>query len=242
MTAATPPLRARLARVAPYFRASRPGLLLAGAASVVAAATEPLVPALLKELLDRGFQSSSLPLWMVPLAIIGLFAIRGGAGFVAAYALAWAGGRAVLGLRQAMFRRVLDAHPRLFHQQSASALNNTVVYEVQAGAVMLIGAAMTVVRDGLTLIALLAYLLYLNWALTLFVAVLFPVMALAMRAMTRRLHRLTVQSQSAIDGLGYVMEENALAWRIVRLHGAADHQAHRFGQSSELLRLSLIHI
>ena len=236
MTAASPPLRARLARVAPYFRASRPGLLVAALASVVAALTEPLVPALLKELLDRGFQSSTLPLWMVPIAIIGLFAIRGGAGFVAAYALAWAGGRAVYALRQAMFARVMDAHPRLFLNQSASALNNTVVYEVQSGAVLLIGAAMTLVRDGLTLVALLAYLLYLNWALTLFVAVLFPVMALVMRVMTRRLHRLTVQGQSAIDSLGYVMEENALAWRIVRLHGAQAQQASRFGLASEQLR------
>jgi ATP-binding cassette, subfamily B, bacterial MsbA len=230
------PLRERLRRVAPYFGDSRTGLVVAALASVVAALTEPMIPALLKQLLDRGFQSSSLPLWMVPVAIIGLFAIRGAAGFVAQYALAWAGGRAVLALRRAMFARVLDAHPELFVRQSVSSLGNTIVYEVQAGAVQLVNSSLVLVRDSLTLLALLGYLLYLNWALTLFVAILFPVVALVMRAMTRRLHRLTVQGLSVVDELGYSIEENALAWRIVRLHGASAAQAARFGDTSERLR------
>ncbi len=230
------PLAERLQRVAPYFANSRPGLLLALLASVVAALTEPMIPALLKELLERGFQSSRLPLWMVPIAIIGLFTIRGGAGFVGQYALAWAGGRAVLALRRAMFARVLDAHPALFARQSASALSNTVVYEVQAGALQLTNSSLVLFRDSLTLLALLAYLLYLNWALTLFVIVMFPIVGLSMRALTRRLHRLTVQGMSVVDELGYSIEENALAWRIVRLHGAKDAQATRFGDTSERLR------
>ena len=41
-----------------------------------------------------------------------------------------------------------------------------------------------------------------------------------MRALGKRLHRLTVEGQQATDELAYVVEENVLAWRIVRLHGA----------------------
>ena len=46
-----------------------------------------------------------------------------------------------------------------------------------------------------------------------------------MRVLTRRLHRLTVDSQKATDELAYVVEENVLAWRIVRLHEAGPAQA-----------------
>ena len=50
-----------------------------------------------------------------------------------------------------------------------------------------------------------------------------------MRTLSRRLHRLTVEGQKATDELAYVVEENVLAWRIVRLHGAQATQAERFG-------------
>ena len=89
---------------------------------------------------------------------------------------------------------------------------------MQGGATQLVQSLLALVRDSLTLVALLGYLLWLNWQLTLFVGVLFPAVALVMRALSRRLHRLTVQGQQATDELAYVVEENVLAWRIVRLH------------------------
>jgi subfamily B ATP-binding cassette protein MsbA len=78
--------------------------------------------------------------------------------------------------------------------------------------------------------------MWLNWQLTLFVAILFPAVAWVMRTLSRRLHRLTVEGQRATDTLAYVVEENVLAWRIVRLHGAQAQQAARFDESSLRLR------
>jgi subfamily B ATP-binding cassette protein MsbA len=85
-------------------------------------------------------------------------------------------------------------------------------------------------------VALLGYLLWLNWKLTLFVAILFPAVAFVMRTLGRRLHRLTLAGQQATDELAYVVEENVLAWRIVRLHDAAPAQQRRFGARSQMLR------
>ena len=115
----------------------------------------------------------------------------------------------------------------LFTRQSASQLTNTLVYEVQQGTMLLVRALLTLVKDSLTLVALLAYLLWLNWQLTLFVGVLFPVLALVMRVLGRRLRLVTVAGQQATDELAYVVEENVLAWRIVRLHGAEAAQTAR---------------
>ena len=172
--------------------------------------------------------------------IIGLFALRGAAGFVAQYALSWASQRSVVKLREAMFGRLLDATPALFVGNSASALTNTLVYEVQTGAFYIVNSILSFVKDALTLVALLAYLLWLNWQLTLMVGVLFPLVALTMRALTKRLHRLTVEGQKATDELAYVVEENVMAWRIVRLNGAGPAQAQRFSRSSQRLsRLSI---
>ena len=237
MTAATQTLKARLRRIAPYFAGTRRGFVLVVIGAVVAALTEPAIPALLKPLLDSGFnKAGSLNLWLVPIAIVGVFLIRGLAGFVAQYGLTWSANRAILALRSAMFARLLDASPALFTRTSASSLTNTLTFEVQTGATLLIQSLLVLVKDSLALVALLIYLIYLNWQLTLFVGVLFPSLALVMRVMSRRLHRLSVESQKATDELAYVVEENVLAWRMVRLHGAAATQAGRFRKVSESLR------
>ena len=236
MTTAPPPLRTRLARIAPFFRGTRWGFVLAIAGSAIAAMTEPLVPELLKQLLDGGFQERSFPLWMVPVAIIGVFGVRGIAGFIAQYGLAWSSNHAVLSMRQAMFQRLLDTEPALFNRTAATSLVNTLAYEVQSGTAQLVHSSQTLLKDSLTLVAVLAYLLWTNWQLTLFVAVLFPAVALVMRVLTKRLHRLTLETQRATDEIAYVVEENVLAWRIVRLHDAGPTQLSRFRRLSEALR------
>jgi subfamily B ATP-binding cassette protein MsbA len=231
-----PSLLQRFTRIAPYFKAGRLGLVVALVASIVGAATEPAIPALLQPLLDKGFAAGRLPLWSIPLAIVGLFLIRGVAGFIGQYALAWAANRGILQMRSAMFEHLMTAEPALFGAHSASSLTNTLVYEVQNGAMTLVNALMTLVRDSLTLLALLGYLMWLNWKLTLFVAILFPAVALVMRVVGARLQRLTLAGQTATDELAYVVEENVLAWRMVRLHGAATVQARRFFERGNLLR------
>ncbi len=235
-----PTFTQRLARLKPYFASGRKGFIAAIAAASVAAATEPLIPALMKPLLDQGFAGGGIPLWLVPLAIIGVFVIRGSSQFITQYSLAWATTRGVLALRQAMFAQLLQATPALFTQQSATSLTNTVVYEVTQGANQLVGALLTVLRDSLTLVALLGYLLYLNWKLTVFVALLAPAIVIVVRVATKRLRKVTRDVLAANDELAYIVEENVLAWRIVRLHGAGADQNARFTVLSERLRRLLI--
>ena len=229
-------MRQRLQRLAPYFGGRRWTWVLAVAAMLVGAATEPMIPALLKPLLDSGFTDGSLPLWLVPVAIMGVFLLRGIAQFVGQYALARIANEGMLSLRQALFDRLLAADMALFSRQSASSLSNTVVYEVQTGSTMLVQAMMGLSRDSFTLIALLGYLLYLNWQLTLVVGLVVPGVAWIMKTLSRRLYRITKASQEATDSLAYVVEENVLAHRMVRLHGAQDVQQTRFGALSQRLR------
>ena len=226
----------RLRRLSIYFGNQRLAWGVAITATLIGAVTEPLIPALLQPLLDKGFTQGTLKLWMVPLAILGVFLVRGVSQFVGQYALARIANEGMLVLRQALFDRVLAADMGLFSRQSASALSNTVVYEVQTGATLLVQALLGLSRDGFTLVALLVYLLYLNWQLTLIVAVVVPGVAWIMKTLSRRLYQLTKRSQQATDELAYVVEENVLAHRMVRLHGAQAGQARRFAGLSHSLR------
>lgn len=232
---ARPPLTRRLARLMSWFGGSLRWWSLAIGAALIAALTEPLMPALLKPLLDRGFTRGQLALWMVPAAIILLFAVRGLAQFVSQYALARIANEGMQRLRRVLFQRLLAAELTLFSRQSASTLSNTIVYEVQTGSMLLVQALLGLTRDGFTLVALLFYLVYLNWKLTLIVGVLVPGVAWIMKVLSKRLYHLTRLGQTATDDLAYVVEENVLAHRMVRLHGAQASQTDRFDRLSQTL-------
>jgi subfamily B ATP-binding cassette protein MsbA len=233
--AARPPLMRRLARLMTWFGGSRQWWALGLSGAMLAAITEPLMAALLKPLLDRGFTRGEMPLWFVPAAVLLLFAVRGIAQFISQYALSRIANEGMQRLRKVLFDRLLGAELALFARQSASTLSNTVVYEVQTGAMLLVQALLGLSRDGFTLIALLGYLVYLNWKLTLIVAFLVPSISWIMKVFSKRLYKLTQQGQQATDELAYVVEENVLAHRMVRLHGAETAQAQRFEQLSQKL-------
>ena len=238
MTQATLPNKLRLLR--PYFAGTLWAFILSAVAAAVSGACEGAVAWLMKPLVDQGLQKPNFPIWAIPLAIVVLFTLRGLAGFVVNYTLAWAANHATLRLRTRMFERLLDAHPQVFVARTASSLINTVVYEVLNGVNLLVGAVQTVLKDTFTVIALLGTLLYLNWQLTLFIAALVPAVGIAMRVFGRRMHRITRESQLAVDRLAYVVEENVLAWRIVRMHGAERSQRQRFEGASAALRRLLL--
>ncbi|BDU53095.1 lipid A export permease/ATP-binding protein MsbA [Limnohabitans sp. INBF002] len=226
----------RLKRVAPWF-AGHPGALVLGIVGIfVGAATEPAIPAMMKPLLDSGFDRGTLELWKIPLVLLLLFGVRGFAGFIAAYCLARVTNYSMEKLRQRLFEKLLRADSQLFATQHTSGLTNTMVYEVNNGASLLVTTMLAFAKDLVTLLALLGYLLVLNWKLTLIVFAIFPPIAWVVKNLSRRLDNVTRASQDATDELAYVVEENVLAYRMVRLHNAQGSQTHKFGSSNQKLR------
>ena len=235
-TALAAPVFKRLGRLWPFFGRPLSAWATAAGSTLLLALSEPLIPALLKPLLDRGFQQGSLPIWVVPVALVLLFGARGICSFVCQVAMTRITSQGLKVLRKTMFDKLLDARFGLFAKDSSSTLANTVVYEVQSGSALLVSALMTLTRNSLTLLALVGYLLYLNWKLTMIVVCLFPAVAFVMRKLSGRLYSVTRNSQQATDELAYVVEENVLAHRDVRLHAAQHSQALRFDGLSEVLR------
>jgi subfamily B ATP-binding cassette protein MsbA len=208
--------------------------------SLLSAGSELGISWLMKPLVDKGFAGNRLPIWLVPVVIIGLFTLRGIAGYIAECALAWSAQRGVEAMRRAMFQHLLRVKPPLFAQQSASSLTGLVVHETQYGVQLLVESALTLLKDSLTTVSLLTFLLFINWQLTLVVALLVPSVGIVMKLTAPRLKRLTVEAQNAVNDLAYVVEENALAWRVVRLHDAGSFEQHRFDERTTRLRRLMI--
>lgn len=225
----------RFLRVISYFSTPKKMWLVLFVSVLAGALLEPAIPALLKPLLDNGFNARKIPIFLVPVVIIGLFTLRAITSLLADIALAKIAQVSLRILREKMFSRINAAALRLYRDQPATTLTNTVVFEANSGAILLLQSATTVVKDSLSILALLGYLLFLNWKLTIIVACIFPAIALAMRAFAKRLYRLTKEAQGATDQLAYVVEENVLAHKEIRLQGAQQHQAKRFMHVNHML-------
>ena len=227
---------ARLGRIRPYFENAELPILGIFIATLLVSLTEPAIPALLQPLLDKGFVGNGLSLWKVPVAIMGLFALRGLAGFLAQYFLAVVSNNAMKKLRAALFSKMQRIRISELAKTTSSSLSNTIVHEIQNGTTQFVNSLLSILKDSLTLMALLAYLLYLNWQLTLIVFTIIPGVAGIMKYFSKRLVRIAKTVQKTTDELAYVVEENVLAQRMVRLHHAQDLQTARFELLSAALR------
>ena len=201
------------------------------------AAAETSIPALMKPLLDRGFTGQlNSKLWQVPVFLVGLAIVRSLAQFLSNYLLTKVINEVLVKLREQMFQSLLHARTTFFQKNSASHLINAVVFEVNNVLSIMGGVLISLVRDSLTVIGLIGYLIYLNWKLTLVVLIIFPVIALIMKKINKRLRVLNREQQTLTSELAYIVEESAAGYKIVKVHGAQEYEMNRFKQKAERLR------
>ncbi|WP_233271630.1 lipid A export permease/ATP-binding protein MsbA [Paraburkholderia acidiphila] len=214
-------------------------VVLAGVlAMAVVAATEAGIPALLKPLLDHGFGTKGSPSakWLVPIAVIGLSLVRGLAQYASGYLLQYVSNRILLDLRLKMFERMIHASVGFFQRETASTVINAIVFEVNQILSVLMGVMVTLVRDSLTVVFLLGYLFYLNWRLTIIVAVLLPGIGWLVSKINRRLRRLNREHQLLTNDLSYIVEETVGGYKVVKVHNGEQYEMDRFGEMSRRLR------
>lgn len=196
---------------------------------VIGAAFEPMVPALFKKLLDSGFQEGlKYPIWIVPIVIIGLFLMRGTANFAGAYVMSSATSGIVLALRRDLMKALLKADARLFTTISPGIAVTKVINDPQFASQALGSSAISLIKDATTLLFLVAYLVYLNWQLTLLSMVVLPLLGLTVKLVQKRLAKVGEAQYLAQQNLVGTVDDNARAWKVVRTFDAADFELGRF--------------
>ncbi|QRR10762.1 lipid A export permease/ATP-binding protein MsbA [Burkholderia sp. MS455] len=227
-----------LKRLWPYIRPLIGIVVLAVMTMGVVAATEAGIPALLKPLLDHGFgvHGSDRAKWYVPIAVIGLALVRGVSQYASNYLLNYVSNRILLQLRLEMFQRMIHTGASFFQRETASTVINAIVFEVNQILSVLTGVMVTLVRDSLTVIFLLGYLFYLNWRLTLIVAVILPGIGWLVSKINRRLRRLNREHQTLTNELSYIVEETVGGYKVVKVHNGEAYEMDRFASMSKRLR------
>jgi subfamily B ATP-binding cassette protein MsbA len=233
----TAPLATPARRFWAFVRPHRNGLVISVLAFLLASATEPLVPWLLKYVLDEGFGTQmSFPLWAVPVSLVGLFFARGLFAFSGAYMMSRTATRTVLDIRHALISSVIRADAKLFNHMTPAEAVTKVVSNPHEITSLMSGALTTILRDGSTSVAMLVYLFYLNWRLTLLTLVVVPVLGVAVRLIHKRAKSLGTQAYASQMRLVSVVDDIARAWRVVRTFDAGEWERARFEREARHLQ------
>jgi subfamily B ATP-binding cassette protein MsbA len=224
-------------RLLRYVRPYRRMFALSILGTTAAAATEPLIPALIQPLLDGSFVAKDPhSIRLMPLLMVAVFIVRGITSFIGTLAMSWIAHQVVTDLRDALFARLLSLPTRYFDDHSAGSLLSRLTYDVSQVMTATTQALVALVKDGLSVIGLLGWMLYLNWKLSLLVLLITPGITIIMRLVSQRLRRLSRELQELMGGLTHVIDEVLQGHKVIKIFGGQDYERQRFHRVNNRVR------
>ncbi|MGB5443523.1 MAG: lipid A export permease/ATP-binding protein MsbA [Gammaproteobacteria bacterium] len=224
-------------RLLKYVFPYRKAFLFSLLGTVIFAATEPAMPALMKPLLDETFVAKNPEgLLRLPLLLMLLFLVRGVASFISGYGMKWVATRVVMDLRREMFDKLQTLPVHYFNNHSSGNIISRYTFNVSRVMAAATEVVVTLVKDSLIIIGLLAYALYLNWQLSLIVFMIAPPTALIIRYFSRRMRSLSRSMQDSVGDLTRVVQEAISGNREVRIFGGESYEMERFQKINNWIR------
>lgn len=233
--------RTRYVRLLGYIRPYRRVVVMIILALIAYGLTEPLMPYVLKPLLDSGFGNHDIKtVYITTIVLFFGFLIRGTANFTSSYFMTWLAQQVVYTLRGQMFVKLLSLPMGYFDRHSHGSILSRFTYDVLQLMSASTDAVAILIRETVTIIALLITLLVLNWQMTLLVLICAPVLTLVIIYVSKHLRRLAHSLQADMGGVNHVIDEALHGRAVIRIYAGKQYEQQRFDrQSSAFLRNNL---
>ncbi|MBW7930682.1 MAG: lipid A export permease/ATP-binding protein MsbA [Gammaproteobacteria bacterium] len=215
--------------------------ILAGIAMIVYAGTDTAFALLVNKLLeavagdDARTGEENLRRW-IPLAILLLFMVRGVADVGSGYGLGWIGRRVVADLRQMVFDKFMRLPSRFFDRTSSGALLSRLTFNIDQIAESISNVVTVMIREVVTAIGLIGYMVYLSPKLALFIFIAAPLLVFITRTLGRHFRRYSERIQRSMGDITRVAQESLQSQRVIKIFNAHDYEHQRFGLANERTR------
>ena len=225
-------------RLWPTIAPFKAGLIVAGVALILNAASDTFMLSLLKPLLDDGFGKTdrSVLVWM-PLVVIGLMILRGITSYVSSYCISWVSGKVVMTMRRRLFGHMMGMPVSFFDKQSTGTLLSRITYDSEQVASSSSGALITVVREGASIIGLFIMMFYYSWQLSIILIVLAPIVSIAIRVVSKRFRNISKNMQNTMGQVTTSAEQMLKGHKEVLIFGGQEVETKRFDKVSNRMRL-----
>ena len=186
---------------------------------------------LLEPLMDEALVAQNLKTarW-IPIAFMGIFVLRGLSGFATEYSLGWIGRSVISDLRREVFGKLLTLPARFFDSQTTGPLLSRMTYNVEMVAESVTSVVTIAVRDTLTVIAAFCVMLYHSPTLTVFVVILFPIIAMIVRLLGIAFRRYSSRIQDSVGEVTQVTDEIVRGSWVVKAFGGYDYERERLAE------------
>jgi subfamily B ATP-binding cassette protein MsbA len=208
---------------------------------ILYAAVDTGFAVLVKKFLDGAFvERDPRMLAYVPAGIIVLFLVRGVGDYLSVYAPGWVGRQVIKAIRGEVFARYLQLPVSYFDKNGVAQLLSRLTYNIELVAEAATNAVTFIIRDTLTIIGLMGYLIYLNWKLTLFALAVAPLIIGLIRGTSQLFRRYSARIQASMGDVTRVAKESLESQRMIKVFNAESRQVEAFESVNERNRASFM--
>ncbi len=220
--------RRLLAYLKPYWWAG----LLVIAGNLLNAASEVGGAQLVKYIIDAISNHDQSAKNLFPILVVVMFFFRGVGSFLGSYYISVIARHVVYNLRLEVFDRLLTLSPAYYLAHSSGYLSAKLIYDVEQVTAAATEAGKTLLREGLTVVALLSYLFWMNWRLSLSLLIVGPLVGLLVRKASKRLRKLSHQIQDSMGEVSHIVNESINGYSVVKNYGGQAYERERFDRAS----------
>jgi len=203
-------------------------------AMAVAAVMDASFAALLKEITDRGLVEPDMNfIRLIPWLIAGVIVVRAVSGFAGNYCMTWVGRKVVFDLRKLAFDKLVCLPASFYDDNSSASLVAKLIYDVERTATATTDALTLMTKDAFTAVALLIWMTYLDWKLTLVFLVFAPMITYVVQFAAKRFRTTSERIQSSIGDISHVAKEAIIGERVVKTYGGQVAERENFDRTNQ---------
>ncbi|STY98913.1 Lipid A export ATP-binding/permease protein MsbA [Moraxella lacunata] len=167
-----------------------------------------------------------------PFLVIALFFFRGVGAFLGGYYSAYISRNLVYHLRVSVFEKLLRLPSDFYLKNPAGTISSKLIFDVEQVTAGSNEAITTLLKEGLTVIALFGYLFYSNWRLTLVLMIVVPPIFWIVKKVSKKFAMLSIGIQESMSAVSHITNEAVAGYQVVKNYGGQAYEADRFNKAS----------
>ncbi|MCG8436457.1 MAG: lipid A export permease/ATP-binding protein MsbA [Pseudomonadales bacterium] len=165
---------------------------------------------------------------VVSIAPLVLVIFQGLGQFMGSYTMNWVAQQIVYVLRNDVFGHVLKLPQSEYHKNASGRIMSKIIFDAQQVTSAGTDAIIVIIREGLTVIGLLGFLLWQNWKLTLILVAVAPLIALVVNVTSKRFRKISRRIQASMSNITHFLGEAIEGSGEVKIFGGQEQEANRF--------------
>ncbi len=195
--------------------------------------SQPLLATMAGWLADAVYTRESDSVYLIPLSLLGIYFLRGFGSFIGNYFLAKVSLSIVRTIRNDVFDKLILLPNSFYEQNKSGHLISLITYNVGQVTGAATDAIKVIIRECIAVTALLGYLIYLNWQLSIAFLAVAPLIAFVVAYASKRFKKLSKKIQVTMGDLTHVSSEAINGYKEVKSFSGQDYEQQRFHKASK---------